>query len=56
VHAQRLATELLDELIWREPFGRAATPEEIANVSIFLASGPSSYSTGEVGSVRSQHP
>lgn len=48
--------ELLEELTRREPFGRAATPEEIANVVVFLASDLSSYMTGEVVSVSSQHP
>jgi 3-oxoacyl-[acyl-carrier protein] reductase len=48
--------DLLEELTRREPFGRAATPEEIANVIMFLASDMSSYMTGEVISVSSQHP
>jgi 3-oxoacyl-[acyl-carrier protein] reductase len=48
--------ELLDELTSREAFGRAAEPWEIANVIVFLASGYSSYMTGEVISVSSQHP
>lgn len=47
--------ELLRELESREAFGRAASPEEIANVILFLASGLSSYMTGEVISVSSQH-
>ncbi len=47
--------ELLDELTAREAFGRAAEPWEIANVMVFLASGYSSYMTGEVVSVSSQH-
>jgi NAD(P)-dependent dehydrogenase (short-subunit alcohol dehydrogenase family) len=53
VHALRLATELLDELIRRNPFG-AATSEEIANVIIFLDSNLSSYMTGAVVSISSQ--
>ena len=46
--------ELLKELEGREAFGRAATPDEIANVILFLASELSSYMTGEVISVSSQ--
>jgi 3-oxoacyl-[acyl-carrier protein] reductase len=48
--------ELLDELTKREAFGRAAEPWEVANVIVFLASDYSSYMTGEVVSVSSQHP
>ncbi|MBI2705270.1 MAG: SDR family oxidoreductase [Actinobacteria bacterium] len=48
--------ELLDELTAREAFGRAAEPWEVANVMVFLASDYSSYMTGEVVSVSSQHP
>ena len=46
----------LAELEKREAFGRSATPEEVANVIVFLASDYSSYMTGEVVSVSSQHP
>ena len=48
--------ELLEELTTREAFGRAAEPWEVANVMVFLASDYSSYMTGEVVSVSSQHP
>jgi 3-oxoacyl-[acyl-carrier protein] reductase len=48
--------ELLAELTTREAFGRAAEPWEVANVIVFLASDYSSYMTGEVVSVSSQHP
>jgi len=47
--------ENLAELISREAFGRAAEPWEVANVMVFLASDYSSYMTGEVVSVSSQH-
>ena len=47
---------LLEELTRREAFGRAADPAEVANVVVFLASDLSSYMTGEVVSVSSQHP
>ena len=48
--------ELLAELTSREAFGRAAEPWEVANVIVFLASDYSTYMTGEVVSVSSQHP
>jgi 3-oxoacyl-[acyl-carrier protein] reductase len=54
--AKASSDELLAELASREAFGRAAEPWEVADVIVFLASGYSSYMTGEVVSVSSQHP
>ncbi|WAU80247.1 SDR family oxidoreductase [Streptomyces sp. Qhu-G9] len=55
-HLVKVTTpELLEELTSREAFGRYAQPWEVANVIVFLASGYSSYLTGEVVSVSSQH-
>ena len=48
--------DLIDSLIEKEVMGRAAEPWEVANVMVFLASEYSSYMTGEVISVSSQHP
>jgi 3-oxoacyl-[acyl-carrier protein] reductase len=53
--AKVTSDDLLEELRSREAFGRAAEPWEVANVMVFLASGYSSYLTGEVVSVSSQH-
>jgi 3-oxoacyl-[acyl-carrier protein] reductase len=46
----------LAELTAREAFGRGAEPWEVATVIVFLASGYSSYMTGEIVAVSSQHP
>jgi 3-oxoacyl-[acyl-carrier protein] reductase len=54
--AKVMSQELLAELESREAFGRGAEPWEVANVIVFLASDYSSYLTGEVISVSSQHP
>lgn len=50
------STDLLDRLAQGEAFGRAAEPWEVAATIAFLASDYSSYLTGEVISVSSQHP
>jgi len=54
--AKVTSDELLAELTSREAFGRAAEPWEVATVIVFLASDYSTYMTGEVVSVSSQHP
>lgn len=48
--------ELLRELEQKEAFKRGAEVWEVANVMVFLASDYSSYMTGEVVAVSSQHP
>jgi 3-oxoacyl-[acyl-carrier protein] reductase len=54
--AKVTSRELLAELASQEAFGRPAEVWEVANVIVFLASDYSSYLTGEVISVSSQHP
>jgi 3-oxoacyl-[acyl-carrier protein] reductase len=54
--AKVTSDELLAELTAREAFGRAAEPWEVATVVAMLASDYSTYMTGEVVSVSSQHP
>ncbi|MCW3819084.1 SDR family oxidoreductase [Micromonospora sp. DR5-3] len=54
--ARATSDDLLAELASQEAFGRAAEPWEVANVFVFLASDYSSYMTGEIVSVSSQHP
>jgi 3-oxoacyl-[acyl-carrier protein] reductase len=55
-HLEKVTTPvLLAELTARETFGRPARPWEVANVIVFLASGYSSYMTGEVVAVSSRH-
>ena len=51
-----IGEDVLDELERTELYGRAAAPWEVANVMVFLASDLSSYMSGEVVSVSSQHP
>lgn len=54
--AKVTSDDLLAELTEREVLKRAAEPWEIGNVMVFLASDYSSYLSGEVLSVSSQHP
>ena len=46
----------LERLRQAELFGRSAETWEVANVMVFLASDYSSYMSGEIVSVSSQHP
>jgi len=48
--------DLLAQMERDEAFGRGAEPWEVSTVIVFLASDYSSYLTGEVLSVSSQHP
>ncbi|MCA1831171.1 MAG: SDR family oxidoreductase [Actinomycetota bacterium] len=54
--SKAIPQEELDELVKLEAFGRSAETWEVANVIVFLASDYSSYMTGEIVSVSSQHP
>ena len=54
--AKVTSAELLEDLAAQEAFERPAEVWEVANVIVFLASDYSSYLTGEVISVSSQHP
>jgi 3-oxoacyl-[acyl-carrier protein] reductase len=54
--AKVMPQAVIDELETREAFRRSAQTWEVANVIVFLASQYSSYMTGEVVSVSSQHP
>lgn len=53
--ARVTSDDLLADLAAREAFGRPAEPWEVAAVIVMLASDYSSYLTGEVVSVSSQH-
>ncbi|HXC38614.1 MAG TPA: SDR family oxidoreductase [Burkholderiales bacterium] len=54
--AKSSSNSLIDSLVKKEVFGRAADPLEVADVIVFLASDLASYMTGEVVSISSQHP
>lgn len=54
--SKAIGSEKMTELETLEAFGRTAEVWEVANVIMFLASDLSSYMTGEVVSVSSQHP
>ena len=49
-------SDFLAGIAAREAFGRAAEPDEIAKVIVFLLSDLSSYITGEAVSVSNRHP
>ena len=43
-----LSDQVREKMLGQIPLGRAASPEEIASVVLFLASGQSDYMTGQV--------
>ncbi len=43
-----LSDQVREQMLGQIPLGRAASPEEIASVVLFLASGQSDYMTGQV--------
>jgi 3-oxoacyl-[acyl-carrier protein] reductase len=51
-----MSQDVLDDLVQQEAFKRSAETWEVANVIVFLASDYSTYMTGEIVSVSSQHP
>jgi len=51
-----ISDDELEVLTSRELFGRSAETWEVANVIVFLASDYSTYMSGEIVSVSSQHP
>jgi 3-oxoacyl-[acyl-carrier protein] reductase len=56
LHRAARSPESLEQLVAREAMGRAATPQEVAEVIVFLASPLASGMNGECVSVSSQHP
>ena len=54
--AKTSSVELIESLTTKELMGRGADPLEVADVIVFLASDLSSYMSGEVVAVSSQHP
>ncbi|MEX2393919.1 MAG: SDR family oxidoreductase, partial [Actinomycetota bacterium] len=51
-----MSEDVIEDLVQLEAFKRSAETWEVANVIVFLASDYSSYMTGEIVSVSSQHP